>query len=233
MSRVITGPIALPSSCSARIFQSIVDGGSPFCPAFAGQDLASAGATLHIENSTVVGRVWTTLMRLASNTIFWATLGKRDPWKAPVWAGQVQTGCVRFCWLPWNSIVPRRYECLPPDAASQPALLPQFISLRFGQPGYCMLSGDVPLSIWKGADNGSQTGVFQPIQETEAVTNIQIRSAEYLPANLECGVFLIPSRPCYEPMEEIAAYGYVYQKRRCTGGLAADEMPSGIGVGLL
>ena len=232
MSRVVTGPVALPANCSARIFQSIVDGGSPFCPAFAGPDLASAGATLHIENSTVIGRVWTQLMRLASNTIFWAKLGKRDPWSAAVWGSQVQSGCVRFCWLPWSSIVPGRYECLPPDAASQPALLPKFITLRFGQPGYCMLSGDVPLAVWKGADNGSQMGVFQPIQETEAVTNILIRSAEYLPANLECGVFLVPSRPCYEAVEERAGYGYAYRKPRCTGA-AADETPPGIGVGLL
>jgi hypothetical protein len=34
-------------------------------------------------------------------------------------------------------------------------------------------------------------------------------------------------------MEEMEAYGYAYRKRRCTGGLAADEMPSGIGIGLL
>ena len=40
------------------------------------------------------------------------------------------------------------------------------------------------MAIWKGADNGSQMGVFYQIQETEAVTNIQIRSAEYMPANL-------------------------------------------------
>jgi len=80
----------------------------------------------------VIGRVWTQAISLASNTIFWAKLGRRDPWQAPVWAGRRQTGCVRFCWLPFNSLVPRRYECLPPDAASQPALLPQFITLRFG-----------------------------------------------------------------------------------------------------
>ncbi len=232
MSRVVSGPIALPSSCSTRIFQSVVDSGSPYCPAFAGPDLASAGASLHIENSTVVGRVWAQAIRLASNTIFWAKLSRRDPWKAPVWASRVQSGCVRYCWLPSNSIVPRQYECLPPNAASEPVLLPQFVSLRFGQPGYCMLSGDVPLALWKGADNGSQIGVFQPIQETEAVTNIQIRSAEYLPANLECGVFLIPSRPHYV-MEIESNYGYGSKRGRCTGAETVIEMPSGIGVDLI
>ncbi len=234
LARVVTGPIALPSSCSARILGSIVDAGSPFCPAFAGTDLASPGAALHIEDSTVVGRVWTELMRMASNTIFWAKLGKRDPWQAAVWASQRQTGCVRFCWLPFDSLVPRRYECLPPDAASQPALLPQFITLRFGEPGYCLLSGDVPLAIWKGADNGSQIGVYQQIQETEAVTNVQIRSEEYLPANLERGVFLIPSRPRVQAASPMEPYGYGLRKRRCTGEAeTVDEMPFGIGIGLL
>ena len=233
LARVITGPVALPPSCSARILGSIVDAGSPFCPAYAGPDLASSGAVLHIEDSTVIGRVWTELMRLASNTIFWARLGRRDPWKAPVWASQKQSGCVRFCWLPFNSLVPRRYECLPPDAASQPALLPQFITLRFGEPGYCLLSGNVPIAIWKGADNGSQIGVFQPLQETEAVTNIQIRSAEYLPANLERGVFLIPSRPCIQAAPVMEPYGYAPRKCCTSEGQLADETPYGIGIGLL
>jgi hypothetical protein len=232
LTRTVTGPIALPSNCSARIFQSIVDAGGPFCPAFAGPGLSSAGATLHIENSTVIGRVWSQLIRLASNTIFWAKLGRRDPWKAPVWASQVQSGCVRFCWLPSSSIIPRHYECLPPNAASEAALLPQFITLRFGQAGYCMLSGDVPLAIWKGADNGSQMGVFEPVQETEAVTNIQIRSAEFLPANLECGVFLVPSRPCGEAEKE-AGYGYTSRQNRCRRDPGTNDLPMGIGVALL
>jgi hypothetical protein len=234
MTRVITGPVALPANCSLRIIDSIVDAESSFCPAIAGPDLASAGAVLHIEDSTVIGRVWTEQMSLASNTIFQSRLGRRDPWKATVWANRRQTGCVRFSFLPLESIVPRRYECLPPDAASAGALQPQFISLRFGEPGYCMLSGDVPLAIWKGADNGSQMGVFQQIQETKAVTNIQIRSAEYLPANLERGVFLIPSRPRVDVVPVTTPYGYATRKApRCAlDGEALDEAP-GIGAGLL
>ena len=129
--------------------------------------------------------------------------------------------------------MPRRYECLPPDAASQPALLPQFITLRFGEPGYCLLSGNVPIAIWMGADNGSQIGVFQPLQETEAVTNIQIRSAEYLPANLERGVFLIPSRPCIQAAPVMEPYGYAPRKCCTSEGQLADETPYGIGIGLL
>jgi hypothetical protein len=234
LSRVISGPVALPSTCSARICASIVDAGSPFCPAVAGTDLATPGPTLHVEDSTVIGRVWAQAIRLASNTIFWAKLGKHDPWQAPVWAQRVQGGCVRFCWLPADSITPKQYECLPPNANSQSALEPKFITLRFGKPGYCLLSGDVPMAIWKGADNGSQMGVYYQIQETEAVTNIQIRAAEYLPANLECGVFLIPSRTLVEPVPSME-YGYGTHTRHCAcdDDGTEDDVPIGIGIGLI
>ena len=234
LTRVVTGPVALPPSCSVRVCGSILDAGSAYCPAYAGPELASPGAQLHIEDSTVVGRVWAQAITLASNTIFQARLGTRDPWKAPVWAQRVQTGCVRFCWLPSNSIVPRRYECIPPDAASQGALEPKFITTRFGDPGYCLLSGDAPLAIWKGADNGSQMGVYLQIQETEAVANVQIRSQEYLPANLERGVFLIPSRTLRERTPETFRYGYgEASRRRCRGSEFGDDLPSGIGIGLI
>ena len=195
LTRVITGPITLPPSCSVRATASIIDAGSADAVAYSRADLASAGATLHVENCTIIGKVWAEGIRLASDTIFYAQLAPADTWKAPVQANRRQVGCVRFCWLPSSSITPRRYECLPPDAASEAALTPSFVSQTFGQPGYCLLSGFTPLAVWKGADNGSQMGVYLGIQETEAVTNVGIRSAEYLPANLERGVFLIPSRP--------------------------------------
>lgn len=232
LNRVITGPLAIPATCSARICSSIVDAGSPYCPAFAGPDPGFPGASLHIEDSTVIGRVRPQAISLASNTIFYARLGKIDPWPAPVWTHRVQTGCVRFCWLPAGSIAPRQYQCLPPDAESQPALEPQFITLRFGLPGYCLLSGDTPVAIWKGADSGSQIGVYYQIQETEAVSNVQIRSAEYLPVNLQCGVFLIPSQALREEIPRFQ-YGYGQPLRAACEGSGDEEMPIGIGIGLI
>ena len=238
LNRSISGPVALDPSCSVRVTASILDACSAWCPAFAGPELASGGATLHIEDSTVIGRVWTRAMRLASNTIFHARLGRRDPWQAAVWATRRQVGCVRFCSLPHSSLTPRRYECLPPDAASEAALEPRFITLRYGRPGYCLLSGDVPMAVWKGASNGSQMGVYLQIQETETVTNVQIRSQEYLPANLECGVFLVPSRPVCDTAEADQPYGYGSASRatarRCKGvSEMDDDLPIGIGIGLI
>jgi len=233
LNRVISGPVTLPPTCTARICSSIIDAGTPYCPAIAGVDLASPGPTLHIEDSTVIGRVWAQAIQLASNTIFWAKMGCLDPWAAPVIANRVQIGCVRFSWLPASSITPRQYLCLTSPTANGQIIEPTFVSLRFGNPGYCLLSGDVPMAIWKGADNGSQMGVYYQMQETEAVTNIQIRAAEYLPASLECGVFLIPSRSVVEEIPTMEyGYGQVQAPPRC-GCTETGDLPFGIGIGLI
>jgi len=227
LDRVISGPVAADPSGTTRICDSIVDATSPFYVAYAGPDLAGAGADLHVEDSTIIGKVRTRTMSLASNTIFHARLGRRDPWPAAVWASRRQAGCVRFCVLPYDSVTPRRYQCLPPDAAAGPALGPHFITQRYGHPAYTMLSGDVPMAIWTGADNGSQMGVFRQIQETEAVANVQLRAPEYLPALLESGIFIHPSRQQYEFPFPHTAYG------SGPGRYQGPAGAPGIGAGLI
>ncbi len=233
--RSITGSIAADSGGSTRICSSILDATSPCCVAYAASDLASAGADLHVEDSTLIGKVHTRTMLLASNTLFHARRPRRDPWPASIWTSRRQTGCVRFCWLPADSITPRRYQCLPPDSANQAALAPRFVSLRFGQPGYALFSGDVPLALWTGADNGSQIGVYYQIQETEAVRNVQLRAPEYLPVTLESGIFLHPTHaPSSKLPPPTIIYGGLVRPRQCCDD-ANSDMPavSGIGGGLL
>jgi hypothetical protein len=233
--RSITGPIAADSGGSTRVCSSIVDATSPCCVGYAAGDLASAGADLHVEDSTVIGKVHVRTIPLASNSIFYARRPRRDPWPAAVWASRRQTGCIRFCSLPFDSITPRRYHCLPPDAASEAALAPGFITLRFGEPAYALLSGDVPLAVWHGADNGSQMGVYYAIQETEAVRNVQLRAPEYLPVALESGIFLHPSRtlPQQGQLPRIAYNGAVPPCQCCDDNDADVPSFSGIGSGLL
>jgi hypothetical protein len=205
--RSISGPIAANAGGSTRICSSIVDATAPCCVAYGGIDLASAGADLHVEDSTVIGKVWVRTLKLASNTIFHTRRATHDPWKAAVWSSRRQTGCVRFCSLPFDSITPRRYHCLPPDAASESALAAKFITLQYGHPSYALLSGDVPLAVWQGADNGSQIGVYYQIEETGAVRNVQLRTPEFLPFGLEAGIYLEPSRSV-PPVHAPQFYGY-------------------------
>ena len=129
--------------------------------------------------------------------------------------------------LPFGSITPRRYQCLPPSAAAEPALEPSFVTLRYGQPGYALLSGDVPMAIWTGADNGSQLGAYLQIQETEAVSNVQLRVPEYLPALLESGIFIHPARHAEIPAR-------AHRLRLLPAALRpAERTTPGIGAGLI
>ena len=57
-------------AATTRICASIVDATAPSDVAYAGPDLASAGADLHLEDSTIIGKVRTRTITLASNTIF-------------------------------------------------------------------------------------------------------------------------------------------------------------------
>ena len=232
MARCISGPIAASAAGSVRVCNSIIDANSPCCVAYAGADGYSAGADLHVEDSTIVGKVRTRTMRLASDSIFFARLGRHDPWPAALWCSRRQAGCIRFCSLPREAITPRCYECLPPNADSASMFAPSFISLRYGQPAYGLLSGDVPMAVWHGADSGSQMGVYGQIQETEAVSNVQIRTPEYLPVLLESGIFLHPSRP--QPRPAPPPFVYHGSPQSCCGE-DDDELAGvpGIGVGLL
>ena len=211
LNRTISGPAAVAETGSLRITGSVVDATSPYSVAVAGPDLASAGADLHVEDSTLIGKVRARTITLASNSIIRARLGAADPWRAAVWASRTQAGCVRYCSLPADSIAPRQYECLPSDSASEAVLDPGFITVRYGDPSYLLLSGDCPMAVWTGADNGSQLGVYHQIEETQAVRNVQIRAPEYLPARLEAGVFLHPSRaPAREEPRAADGDGYGY-----------------------
>lgn len=231
LMRCITGPISAYVAGTTRICSSIVDSGSRCSVAYAAPDLASEGASLHIEDSTVIGKVRVELMEMASNTIFLSRLARNDPWQAALWCSRKQAGCIRFCFLPAPAITPRQFRCLPPDPTQEDLFLPKFVTLEYGRPSYCMLSGDTPMAVWTGADDGSQMGVYHFLQETEAFRNVQVRAPEYVPFGMEAGVFLIPSRPIVKPMH--AAYGYGAMADPCGDAEEDDLRYLGIGAALI
>ncbi|MGP0063422.1 MAG: hypothetical protein ACLQGP_07475 [Isosphaeraceae bacterium] len=232
--RCISGPVGVMFGGMTQICTCIIDSSSRCGVAYAGADLASEGADLHIEDSTVIGKVWAHSMELASNTIFLARRPRHDPWDASLWCSTRQTGCVRFCFLPSDAIVPRQFECLPADPSQEDAFLPQFVTLEYGHPSYGLLSGDAPMAIWTGADNGSQIGVYNFIQETEAVRNVQLRAPEYLPFSLEAGIFLEPSRAAViRPVHHVYGVG-LRTDADCCADLEDDELAyTGIGASLI
>ena len=230
--RAISGPLGVAEGVVTRICSSVVDSGSPCSVAYAAADMASEGADLHIENSTIIGKIRVRTMELASNTIFIARRARHDPWKAAIWCGRKQAGCMRFCFVPSDSITPRRYRCLPEDSGLEAALRPRFVTLQYGHPSYALLSGLNPMAVWNGADNGSQMGVYQFKEETEAVRNVQLRVPEFLPFNLEAGIFLEPSATVGQPAP-LFGYGYNLRLDPCLDPSEDELLHVAVGAHLI
>lgn len=189
LERCITGPLIVVGDAMAGLADCIVDAGAPENVAYAGNDNGIAGAGLTVTECTVVGKLHTMLLQLSSNSIFFARLGAvpRETWPAPLLAERRQEGCVRFCYVPPGSVTPRRYRCIPDD--NHPDALPQFTSLRYGDPGYGQLRNATDKSIRQGASDEGEMGVMHALFQPQRETNLLIRLEEYLRFGLHAGVF--------------------------------------------
>ena len=182
IERCIVGRIRTGESVEVRVADSIVDGTGETRPAYGGT--TSRGGPLRITNSTVIGQVSTSILRLASNSIFIASASGPV---APIFAERRQEGCVRFSFLPPGARVPTRYRCQPEREGS--LLRPEFVSTRFGDPGYCQLSASCPPEIRDGADDESSMGAFHDLFEPQKEARLRVRLEEYLRFGLEAGMF--------------------------------------------
>jgi hypothetical protein len=210
IQRSICGGIELLQTHDLEIKESIIQGsnilskeknaiGGPLIDPEKGPDLV-------VEGSTILGEVSVRKVEEASNTIFTGV----------VKAQLTQDGCVRFCYIPGDSQVPRRFRCQPDlvikkalDAASELQsplpdtvkdqvkaeirgwLKPAFTSDAYGNPGYTQLHLNCPEEIFKGAEDGSEMGVWRHLQQPHRLANLQVSLEEYLPAAMEAGIFFI------------------------------------------
>jgi hypothetical protein len=221
----IVGGLRVVDSASVHISNSIVDATGKDRLAYAGSTRSSAsspgdgspGGQLSIENSTLIGRVHTVSMELASNTIFLAQAPGRA---APVDVVRRQDGCVRFSYVPDGSRTPRRYNCQPAKGNTSQLVEPQFTSLRYGDPGYCQLlqrssvkprqEGDSEAgfrqgidykveflqakneaAIRQGADDEAEMGAFHDLFQPQRETNLRLRLGEYLRFTMEAGIIYL------------------------------------------
>lgn len=189
IERCIVGGLRVDEGSQATIDESIVDAGGPAAVAYAALDGAGPGGRLELRSSTLIGKLHTAALSLAENSILHAELGAGDGWAAPVRAERRQEGCVRFCYLPLASIVPRRFSCVPRDAAEAEGLRPQFVSLRYGEPGYGLLHPSCAAAIGRGAEDEGELGAFRirGLPQREAL--LTGRLDEYLRFGLEAGIF--------------------------------------------
>jgi len=146
---------------------------------------SGAGGALTLTGCTVIGKVHTMELTLASDCIFWSKLAQGDSWTAPLIADRKQTGCVRFSYLPVGAVTPRQFKCVQQVLAGPQ---PVFFSLRYGAPGYAKLLAATSDKIRLGADDGGEMGAFHfllaPLRKADAAIRLQ----EYLPVGLEFGM---------------------------------------------
>ncbi len=184
----IVGSVRTVEDAEFTITDSIVDAQGPMEVAYAGLDSAGPGSTLTVTNSTIVGKLHAGQIKLGSNTLFVAELATVDSWAYPVFADQLQQGCVRFSYVPSGSQVPRAYRCHPSADDTVP-VAPAFTSLRFGDPGYCQLARQSGLEILQGADDQSEMGVFHDLHQPQRLANLRTSLNEYLRFGLQAGIF--------------------------------------------
>lgn len=174
----IVGPVRAADTVTVTIADSIVDAKLTDGLAFAGPT-GDFGGPLRVERTTVVGRVKTRRLDLASNGVF----------LSPVQVDDRQAGCVRFSYLPLMSDTPRRFRCQPADATTAARVRPQFTSLKYGDPGYGQLARTCPKEIHAGADDEAEMGAFHDLYQPQREANLRTRLDEYLRVRLEAGIF--------------------------------------------
>jgi hypothetical protein len=140
---------------------------------------------------TVLGAVIVRELTLASDSIFA---------EGRLHAERRQAGCMRFCSFELQGAhTPRRYRCQPdlvriaaPDAAAADVetlrVRPWFTTSRYGRPAYLQLGRSVACEIAEGADDGSEMGAYNLLQQPFRETNLRVRLDEYLPFGLEPGI---------------------------------------------
>jgi len=188
IDRSILGALRIDHGASLAAADSIVDANDAELPAFIAPDEASPGAALSLEACTVIGAVWAREMPLVSNSLLFARRGPGATEPA-VRSEQRQTGCVRFTYLPFDALTPRRYRCQPEAPEGVARVAPRFTSLRYGVAAYCQLGRTTPEEIRRGAEDESEMGAFHSLFAPQREANLQIRLGEYLRVGLAAGIF--------------------------------------------
>lgn len=195
IDRSICGRIEVAGKSSSLIVnESIIDAdGAEKYPAIDAEEIAA-----RMDRCTILGR--SKLRRLeASNSIF----------TDEVTARLRQEGCVRFSYITHDSHSPRRFHCQPDMAlaaakedygealneeeimAVKNRLDPAFTSVHYGDPGYVQLSRSSAQEILKGAEDGSEMGIYGILQQPQREANLRMALEEYLRFGLEAGIFFV------------------------------------------
>lgn len=203
----ISGPLFAPETVRAvHITDSILEApraNSHRGPVLAADGAGTPGPDATLERCTVLGSVHVRILQLASEVLF----------TGPVIAERLQTGCVRFSYVPDGSSTPRRFRCQPDLALRQRAdelgleslddlpavertrivrrLVPGFTSTHYGDPGYAQLYRARTEEICTGAEDGSEMGAWSFLKQPQRAANLRASLDEYLRFGLEAGLIFV------------------------------------------
>lgn len=171
--------------------------------AIQGEAEGMPGPEIVVERSTILGDVHVRAMPLASESIF----------TGRVLVIRKQEGCMRYCYVnasfePWKDLerlsrTPRRFRCQPDlallaagglalddevQARIREQIAPVFCATSYGHPSYARLASHCPEEIRKGAEDGSEMGVFSHLREPQREANVREAVRRYLPFGLEMNI---------------------------------------------
>ena len=109
-------------------------------------------------------------------------------------ARRTQGGCVRFCYVPDGSRVPRRYRCLPEFAikagAEPKRVKPYLVSLDRASPWYGQLHPLAHPSLRTGGEDGGEIGAFRAPSSALLEANVGATLDEYLRLGMAAGLLI-------------------------------------------
>ncbi len=181
IERSITGPIHVRADeereapLAVTVIDSVLDAGEGR-EIFIGPDPAPY-VELAIRRSTVLGALTCHALSVAENSIF----------TEAVEVARRQSGFVRFCWVPRDSRLPRRFSCLP-RAGDDDGEAPVFVSRTFGAPGYAELAPECAKAVREGSDDREALGVHHDLYWTARERALKAALADYLPAGVNAAV---------------------------------------------
>jgi hypothetical protein len=180
IEKSIVGPIAevvtavdLCSAAKIVIRDSIVQSIVPGAPGVAAVPaIETRVATVEIERSTVFGDVLVNRLE-ASETLVQGLVQVTDN----------QHGCFRFSATndTLQTRLPRQFE----SRLFAPSIPNHFfVSRRFGDAGFAQLSATAPETIRRGAENGSEMGVWSRLLTPIKADDLRSKVLEFMPFGL-------------------------------------------------
>lgn len=149
------------------------------------------GVALTSSSATILGQTQAGILE-ASDSIFEGALDIESQ----------QEGCARFCYLPPQSGMARRYRCQPDIALASATtdqerarilarFRPQYRSRDPLSSGFLLLADGVPVEIRQLAEDGGEPGCWNHLQHETRVTNLRNALPQFLRFGLESGLFFL------------------------------------------